>query len=133
MDKLRLEIEKREDGSLSNKVVIPFINEKSLIEILKGIELEYDKSLAGAYDGISPAEFIDEFQQREEKVKSRILECECGCDGCWSFVVKITEKDDLIEWSHFEQVHRDNWEYTQIEPFQFERSDYLKEMEKLKA
>ncbi|MFB9863046.1 hypothetical protein [Rufibacter immobilis] len=133
MDKLRLEIEEREDGSLLNKVVIPFINEKSLIDILKDIELEFDKTIAGAYDGISPEEFLDEFQQRKDKVKSRILECECGCEGCWSFVAKITEHDDLIEWNHFEQLHRDNWKYTQIEPFQFDKSEYLEELEKLKA
>ncbi|MDO6388646.1 hypothetical protein Q4E40_00820 [Pontibacter sp. BT731] len=44
MDKLRLEIEEREDGKLLNKVVIPYINDKPLIEILKKIELKFDKS-----------------------------------------------------------------------------------------
>lgn len=63
--------------------------------------------------------------------KVSVLECECGCPGCWPFVVRISVTDSTITWSDFEQPHRGpkavagHWTYEALPPFVFDREQYL--------
>jgi len=58
--------------------------------------------------------------------KSTLLYCSCGEPDCWLFMCKITEKDEVIIWSDFEQYHRD-WTYD-LGPFIFEKAQYLEQI-----
>ena len=56
--------------------------------------------------------------------KIAVLGCVCGEPGCWPFQFRITLRDDVVIWSDFEQPHR-TWHYDEIQPFVFDRAQYL--------
>ncbi len=65
-----------------------------------------------------------------EGEKTQILECESGEPGCWPLLCRIDLTEDTVRWSQFEQPHRSGqsgkpgWDYSQLGPFEFERSKY---------
>lgn len=134
MDELKFQINKTETDNFNVIVAVPFINGNSLIDRIKKIELKYDKTIAGAYDGIRPDLLLHELTNGsiQDKIKSKILECECGSDGCWTLLMSVTEKDKFVSWGNFEQIHRDNWDYSEMGEFVFEKSAYQKALEELK-
>jgi hypothetical protein len=133
MDVLEFCIRKTGPDNLNGIVAVPFINGKSLVDIIKEAELKYDKSLAGSYDGIRPDLLFNELKDGSihDINKSRILECECGVDGCWSLLMSVKESDKFISWSDFEQIHRTNWSLSEVGPFKFDKLDYRKKVEAL--
>ncbi|HJZ58722.1 MAG TPA: hypothetical protein VKE74_27515 [Gemmataceae bacterium] len=56
--------------------------------------------------------------------KVSVLECECGCEGCWPLLVRITVTNDAVIWSDFQQPHRDNWFYPEDLRWVFDRRQY---------
>lgn len=66
-----------------------------------------------------------------------LLECDCGCPGCWPFLVRITLTEDEIIWSDFEQPHRGvnstvgEWTYDNLKPFVFNRNQYEEELKRV--
>ena len=53
-------------------------------------------------------------------------------------MVEIEEQDIKVIWKNFLQPYRDiesknHWEYDKFEPFEFVKSEYQKELKKLKA
>jgi hypothetical protein len=56
--------------------------------------------------------------------KVSVLECECGCEGCWPLLVRITVIGDEVIWSDFQQPHRDNWVYPAGLRLVFDRRQY---------
>src|SRR5690606_40356255 len=120
-------------NSIQQNVAIPIVNGKSLIEIIKDLEMNFDKSIAGAYDGIGPRFLKNELTNGSDfdMRKSRILECECGVDGCWPLLMKVTETENDIEWSLFQQYHRDDWDYDDLR-FVFNKEEYQKAVNNLK-
>lgn len=140
MNEIRFDIQHSEFGNL----VVPFINGKSLISILKEIELPFAKKegtprIAGAYNGISkdvvklPSQhlFGEPKQLYSYDGKSSVLECECGEPGCWSFITKIVVDEKRICWSSFEQIHRPTWKYDSISEFTFDRKQYEQALSKI--
>ncbi len=115
-----------------------FIDGKNLIEMLKDYELPFAKkegceNIAGAYAGIPPKKL---YTNLTDCKKSGILECECGLEGCWTFRVKIIEKEDCIIWTDFEQIHRsknsDNyWDYSNFNNLRFEKNEYFNKLKVL--
>jgi hypothetical protein len=140
LDKIKL-IVKTNDG---HDYVDIYINDKRLVEILKEIELQYNANIAGGYKGLPTnvvflpsRHFLDKpHQWYDYDGKVSVLECECGCAGCWDFNVKITLEDDKVIWSDFEQPHRGvnsaggYWNYDKLEPFVFDRKQYEAELSK---
>jgi hypothetical protein len=55
--------------------------------------------------------------------KVSILECDCGCEGCWPLVLAVDVNDNQVIWRDFQQPHRDNWIYPGDFRFVFERSE----------
>ncbi|HJV16177.1 MAG TPA: hypothetical protein VJ546_02125 [Bacillales bacterium] len=140
MDQISLKIDKDNEGKENVQI---FINGVSIIDILKRIEFQYDKSIAGQYKGLPPEivfypskHFIglthEELDYHDDK--SAILICECGCAGCWDFIVKISITDQTVTWSEFEQPHRGpesasgHWNYEGLLPFVFDRKQYESEL-----
>lgn len=56
--------------------------------------------------------------------KVSVLECECGCEGCWPLLVRITVINDAVIWSDFQQPHRDSWAYPATLRLVFDRNQY---------
>jgi len=54
--------------------------------------------------------------------KISILECECGCEGCWPLIADVNVAEHQIEWCNFQQVHRDNWNFPDDFRFTFDRT-----------
>ncbi|MFS0861090.1 hypothetical protein [Fredinandcohnia sp. 179-A 10B2 NHS] len=136
MDRLSLKIEKNSEGFEN---VHLYINGENLIELIKRIELEYDASIAGDYQGLPPAfvfspsnHFFGKAQEELDYLEDKtvILLCECGIAGCWDFNVKIVFPDNTVTWSDFEQPHRGpksaggHWQYSSLGPFVFDRKQY---------
>src|SRR5688572_11386540 len=103
MDKLEFKIETRKKDDHEYDSVRIFINDKDLIKLLKDFETPLAKSegsenIAGGYDGLTSIELHKSLTDRQGDEKARILECECGCDGCWPFMTEINELNDKIVW-----------------------------------
>lgn len=123
------------DGYMAVSVDI-FIDGANLIELIKQVENNFDKQIAGQYSGITPSELLKnltaESEDLDEHNKRKILECECGSDGCWSFLLNQRIEQNKIIWKNFEQIHRENWQYESIEPLTFGIINFSEQLEKLK-
>ena len=140
MDLISFKIDKDDVGNDHVQIII---NGENFIDMLKRTELQYDKSIAGQYKGL-PAEMV--FSPSKHLLgkvhvdldyhddKTAILICECGCAGCWDFVVKISISEKTVTWSEFEQPHRSSdsvsghWHYDSLRPFIFDRKQYEAEL-----
>ncbi len=147
MDKLEFEIQNKQNDNYQFKSVTILVNGQDLIDLLKVYELPFAKkkgseNIAGGYDGLSPEALLkhltnpDEFDI-DENGKVSILECECGCDGCWPIKTKTIELEDKIIWTEFEQPHRtidshNFWDYINFGQFSFDKSNYNEQLNKLR-
>lgn len=140
MNEIRFEVRHNEFGNL----IVPIVDGKSLISILKKFELPFAKQkghpeLAGGYEGI-PIDFTESLfdyylgliQIEWLNDKTVLLDFPCLCVGCWSFVAKIEIDSGKVIWKNFEQAHREKWIYDELGVFTFDRKQYetaLKELE----
>ncbi|MEP7037866.1 MAG: hypothetical protein ABI891_05950 [Acidobacteriota bacterium] len=139
MNEIRFDIQHGEFGDL----IVPTIDGRSLVNILKEIELPFCKKegtlkIAGKYGGLPislvrlPSKhYYGEESQRTDG-KSKILICDCLCAGCWDFVAKIEMTNKKIIWKDFEQIHRVNWNYDELGSLEFDKEQFkiaLKELE----
>jgi len=126
-----------------DKLIVPIIDGKSLISILKDFEKPFAKSeghseLAGGYEGV-PNEFVEtpseyyfgKIKNKWSGDKTVILDCPCLIVGCWSFVTKIEANQNTIIWKAFEQIHRNNWDYSNLSSFVFNKALYQMALEEL--
>lgn len=140
MNKIRFEVNHGEYG----KAITPIIDEKSLISILKEIKLPFAKkegspTIAGQYGGLFISKsvslfdyFLGKTNTKENNYKTLVLLCDCSFEGCWDFLVKIIVHKTTIKWSDFEQIQRENWDYSKLGVFSFNRKQYensLKDLE----
>ncbi|MFT3815861.1 MAG: hypothetical protein QM740_21275 [Acidovorax sp.] len=127
-----------------------FVNHQSLAEIMKTYELpmatrEGHPNLAGAYAALAMPSLPEKYYLGEHNAywgdggnKTALLDCECGCSGCWPLLCKISCCEDKVIWSNFEQPHRtlgpgaSHWDYSKFEGFIFDRNQYMRAVESLK-
>jgi tetratricopeptide (TPR) repeat protein len=123
-----------------------YINDRSLIDIVREIEEPYVRSeiekarAAGEdrrdYSGeysylraksvlLPSRSLLDEPDDLQRG--SMVLGCPCGVPSCWCIRVRIALTDSTVEWSNFRHDFRD-WEYNL--GFRFERDQYLAELSK---
>jgi hypothetical protein len=134
---LSIEVDKPDRGY---PLAVIKIDGRELIEIVKEVELQItsktgETSLAGEYGHLplhqvkAPSNLLIggdiPLYLEEENGKRSILECTCGCEGCWPLRAKITTDRDMIKWSEFEQPHRKNWIYPDSFEFIFSRSQLV--------
>ncbi len=145
MNEIRFQI--REDKNIIGMMELVsdiFIDDKNLIDILKEYELPFAKkggneSLAGSYRALLPSDLFSNLTmcKNSENKKVAVLDCPCGCDGCWTFMVRVIETDEYIIWTDFEQIHRskdskNHWDYSNLSDLRFNKTDYLIQVETLK-
>jgi hypothetical protein len=150
MNKLEIKVKKSSSDLFKsfNEIQL-FIDNLNLIDILKEIEKpsaekEKHPEIAGHYIGLNLQFFKkDHFlgsdsSYGKNQTKTALLDCPCGCEGCWTLAAKISELENTILWNDFEQIHRngeitdDVWDYKNMK-FEFEKNQYFKELEKLKT
>jgi hypothetical protein len=124
-----------------------FVDGVALIEILKAIELPFAEreghpDLAGNYDWVDADSFdLADFVQYLSPINKKIsvLECECGCLGCWPLHVRVTADDRHVIWNEFENPFRSGggvvaqWTYENLKSFVFDRFQYEAEVAKVAA
>jgi len=131
MNEIRFDIQHSDYGN----IVVPVIDGKSLISILKEFELPLAKkegspSISGAYDGIPisilrpPSKYLYGEEPERLSKKIPILICTCLNGGCWDFVAEIETTEKEIIWKNFEQIHRKNWNYDELGIFSFDRKQF---------
>jgi hypothetical protein len=116
-----------------------------LIEMLKIIERPFalnedQEDKAGSY-AVMELEYLYKHLGRDyliENGKAEILQCTCGCEGCWDFMTEVKEVDDKVIWTNFENNHRGRenkifWDYSSVNDFVFDKHQYEQELAKLKA
>lgn len=130
-------------------IVSIFINDVHLIQLLKQYEAQFDRKIAGGYEGIAANSIfnlekhflgqLDENDLYNVEGKVILLDCNCGTPECWPMLVHITALEDRIVWSDFEQPHRrvdslgGYWNYSNFKSLQFDREQYMSELQSLKA
>ena len=111
-----------------------FLNGVELTEILWDLEAPYaidegHPDLAGDYGHQTPEELYQNLTSWEEEVP--LLCCNgCGMSGCWSILVDIQRDDTFVYWTHFQQNHREHWDYDLS--YQFPCSEYEAQLEQLR-
>ncbi len=129
-----------------DKVVDIVIDDKSLLETIRAIEMPYmeaegfepevadfnygHRNPRELYYELSTAESEEEIDSFAHEYGAELYCCaDCGESGCWSVLTHIRVESDFVYWFDFEQNHRD-WAYN-LE-FKFKRTQYDQAMSYLK-
>ncbi len=127
-----------------------FVNGKSFRDIIKQAELPSatrngEQNKAGTYCWLTVSELVEELTEVRNLndvnyIEPRIMDCGCGCDGCWPLHVKIVETEDRVSWSGFYNPHKIDsdmteipWDYSGMREYRFDKKQYYDEIEKLKT
>lgn len=109
------------------------INGRSLVEIIRDVELPYatqegSPEIAGTYLELPPAEVLPELLRSHPK--ANLLGCTCGNYGCWPLQAEIEFGPEVVVWDRFCQPHRGpakpanlQWRYDGVR-FTFDRAEY---------
>ena len=141
----RLEIAIGEPNEYGARAGIIRVDGRDLIDVVREIEgpiaaAAGEPTLAGKYGYLNIRLLVPPSQHLLGKAarplleyddgQVSLLECECGCEGCWPFVATIEADDARVVWSHFRQPHRDNWRYPDDLRLVFYRSQYEEALRK---
>lgn len=122
------------EGTLS---VTPAVNGSLLSDLVLGFEQEHYFEPAGGYGGLVPtwfdygplhSYFFGDFAPGSyfaEQGSIYLLGCQCGEVGCWPLCGNVHRKNSQIVWTHFQQPHRPERDYSQFGPYVFAESQYL--------
>ena len=117
------------------------INDTPLIETVRAYELPFAKkynheNIAGGYI-YNYAEYLHKLltgEQTSQEYENEIpiLICQCGCEGCWDFLVTIKESETSVTWTSFHNPRRSSpnspggfWDYGNLSSFYFDKTQYL--------
>ena len=104
-------------------------------ELLQDIITKYEQ--AAAFDVVGGYGSMSEFGARDKLLGDAragggwlyeddtvLLICgSCGEEGCWPLVAKIRVTDATVEWTRFNQYHREDRDYSPLR-FEFDRKAY---------
>jgi|SRR5690606_7583408 len=146
MNKIEFKIEKKNnrDWEAEYEAVRILIDGKDLIDRLREFEKPFAKKensdVAGSYEGMPPQNLYENLTEEPiyENNKIAILECTCGCEGCWDFLIEVKENENIITWTNFENNHRGReshnfWDYSSFKDLKFDKKEYQQNIKKLKA
>ena len=145
MDKLsfkwkRVTYDADDEATMTGQI---FINDKSLIDLVKQVELPMaaannEEGIAGAYAPLTLDDLHEELcadNGNEHKSKQvTLLGCTCGIVDCWPLKAKVEQSENLVIWYGFSNPYR-NWNYDNLGPFVFDKNQYeyaLERLEKMK-
>lgn len=142
MDVIHFTIEYSEEQDA--QILSIYINGENLNELMRRYEIQFEPSIAGGYEGLN-IEYLKNIEEHffgklnENDIynydgKTLVLGCNCGEPGCWPLIVRITEEDEVIIWSEFEQPFRDEesaggyWDYTNFKSLEFNKQLYEEQL-----
>ncbi|WP_409466975.1 hypothetical protein [Amycolatopsis sp. GA6-003] len=117
-------------SELGGPVVMPYVDDVALADLVDRFELAAGMSPAGeAYGGLIPAYFRGTMAEHfhglaAEDGKTTLLACACGDWGCWPLLARVTVTGDEVVWDSFGQPHRPERDYRGFGPFRFARAQY---------
>ncbi|HKH23013.1 MAG TPA: hypothetical protein VKA88_05280 [Solirubrobacterales bacterium] len=141
MDEVSFELAPAGEGFAEDlKQIRIEVNGTELPELVREVELpaareEGDEALAGGYVGLVPgyvrvdlaSQFLGGGGARlyeDADERTQLLGCGCGEVGCSPLLARITVTDDTVTWQDFEQPQREDWDYSDLGPFTFDRAQY---------
>lgn len=152
MNKLEIKIEPFDYEDGKREQISIYVDGINLIDIVANVEKNIlanggEAGPAGEYAGLSyeynkQNHFLtqEDAMYGEDEDKISLIDCTCGCEGCWTFACKIDVQGDIVIWSDFEQVHRREggwtdkpWIYDELGEFVFDKEQYLSEISKLQG
>jgi hypothetical protein len=134
----RMELEMMPPNEWGARMAFVRIDGRPLLEIVRELEAPIaaesgEPELAGTYGYLNARSIMAPSRHLLGEAahsllgygeKISILECECGCEGCWPLLMRITVTDDSVIWSDPEQPHRTNWVYPPNWHLEFNRQQY---------
>lgn len=126
-----------------------YVNGESFMKIIREEELPSAKKYgeegrAGDYHWMPVWKLFDELTEvqdinSEDYYEPMILDCCCGCYGCWPLHVKITETEEgIVTWSGFfnpftsdPEMTKELWDYSGMRTYRFDKEQYRSELLKL--
>ena len=125
---------------------ITLINQVPLLDIIEKYERQSAESMGHEYNGPG-YEYqcsINLYCQLMEKSscassnEPALMICTCLEEGCWPFLVTITETDESVVWSRFHNHHMTNgkgknWDYSCFPTYTFEKKAYDIALGKLRS
>ncbi len=130
---LRFEVTPLDDARLHIKQVIPFIDERSLVEIVAEFETAQGIHHGSGYGGLVPEfygfrrldrYFLGEQEPWTDGRPLAVLACKCGEAGCWPLDAMVIVTAGEVTWARFSQPHRPEWDYSGLGSFTFAREQY---------
>lgn len=134
MNTLRITL--TEPNEYGSRKAVLWVDGRELLDWVREVELPLaastnEANLAGKYDYLRAETALFPSRQLLGEVARSvydyegdpsILECECGCEGCWPLIAKVEVLTDRVIWHHFRQWNRDAWNYPESFRFEFERA-----------
>lgn len=115
--------------------LLPYVDDVSLVDMVRGYELAAGYDVPGSYAGIVLDHFTfgdltayfagepDSAYWADRGVIA-LLGCDCGEVGCWPLEARVLCRDDLVTWHGFVQPFRPDRDYGAFGPFVFKRAQY---------
>ncbi|WP_163186957.1 hypothetical protein [Cellulosimicrobium sp. SL-1] len=112
--------------------VVPYVDGRSLVDVVGRFESARGYSPAGAYGGLVPASFRYGDAAHQWYGRGRVpaggrawvLACDCHEAGCWPFEVAVAADATTVTWRDLTQPFRPEWDYSALGPFTFDRAQY---------
>jgi hypothetical protein len=123
MNTISVELSAPNDNGVRKAIIK--IDGRELLEVVREIEAPIaaatgEPDLAGKYDYLNAIDIVYPSRQLlgqpvrallDYGAKVSILECDCGCEGCWPLLVRAEANEKTVIWREFEQPHRKEWRY----------------------
>lgn len=118
-----------------------FIDGTPLLDLLRTCERPHaasdERSVAGGYAPTPHPGALMLSRIRDVNFRYHgevpLLDCDCGVTGCWTLTIHVDVTATTVTWSAFRQVHRHNWNYHALGPFQFDRAQYVKALSRARS
>jgi len=112
--------------------VVPYVDGRSLVDLVGRFERLRGYSPAGAYGGLVPAYFRYGDAAHQWYGRGRtpagghawVLACDCHEAACWPFEVTVDAGATTVAWRDLTQPFRPEWDYSGLGAFTFDRAQY---------
>ena len=132
----RLTCERYGSDTFPTPTVEIYINNESLRGLVHYVELPFveaeGKLGISGHATITPSELYNSLHDDYlEYDYVPILGCGCGIVDCWPLEVAIDVGEKVVTWYGFNMEHRENWDYSKLGSFVFDKKHYFKAVDRL--
>jgi hypothetical protein len=132
---VRFEVRPWGSGPLVARELLPYVDDVSMVDLVRGYELAAGYEVPGAYAGIVLDHFnfgdltsyltgAPESPYCADLGVVALLGCDCGEVGCWPLETRVVVQDGLVTWQGFVQPFRRGRDYSTFGPFVFQQGRY---------